>query len=62
MKKPVLAILLCASSVVASEIDVDLNNLSNISKVGTGIILYMLTAIHGVAVVLLIMPINLIMQ
>ena len=35
MKKPVLAILLCASSVVASEIDVDLNNLSNISKVGT---------------------------
>ena len=35
MKKSMLALLLCSSSVVASEIEVDLNNLSNISKTGT---------------------------
>jgi hypothetical protein len=35
MKKSMLAILLCSTSVAASEIEVDLNNLSNISKVGT---------------------------
>jgi len=35
MKKTMLALLLCSSSVAASEIEVDLNNLSNISKAGT---------------------------
>lgn len=35
MKKSMLALLLCSSSIAASEIEVDLNNLSNISKVGT---------------------------
>ncbi|WP_392340930.1 hypothetical protein [Moritella marina] len=35
MKKSMLAILLCSSSVAASEIEVDLNHLSNISKAGS---------------------------